>query len=113
MRVKPHSPLPVTPERLADELVERVYEPLRHRSWPSRLNALAELLDQLHEDVQDVDVLHATFPLFIEKLIDRFGGADIDNVFQARIYAKSARQAHRAAADVWLPAHDDNRVGSG
>ncbi|MCG8694216.1 MAG: hypothetical protein MI806_23660 [Minwuiales bacterium] len=110
MRVKTHRPRPVTPPGLADELVDRVYDSLSDLSWSARLKALTELLDQLHEDIEDLDMLRATFPLFLEKLIDRFGGPDIDNIYQARIYVGSARQAHRDAADRWLPMHDNDHV---
>lgn len=112
MRLKPHKPSPVTPESLAVELVDRVYAPLQENSWTERLKALMELHDQLRDDIEDFAFFCETFPLFIEKLIDRFGGAEVADGDQAQIYATSARPAHREAAGAWLRAHANQRSGS-
>lgn len=112
MRLKPHKPSPATPESLASELAERVFTPLQDNSWPERLKALMELHDQLCDDIEDFAFFCETFPLFIEKLIDRFGGVEINESDQAQIYATSARAAHREAAGAWLRAHANQRSGS-
>ena len=109
IRLTPQSPSPVTPQALAAELVERCYPPLTPKPWPDRLAALMEVHDQLRDDVPDFAVFCEFFPLFIEKLIDRFGDAAVGCFEQAQIYANSARPGHREAAGEWLRRHANQK----
>ncbi len=103
LHLEPRQPAPATPQSLATELARRCYPPLRHKSWPDRLEALGEMHDQVRDDMPDDDAFRATFPLFVALLIDRFGNPPIAQQgdewrAQAGIYANSARPDHRRAA---------------
>lgn len=105
--------VPVTPQSLAAELAERCYPPLRHKPWPARLAALAEMHDQLRDDMADAAAFRATFPLFVALLVGHFGAAAITDRAQAGIYANSARTDHRRAAAAALDRLASNRLASG
>ena len=96
--LEPRPPAPVTPRVLAAELAERCYPALTHKPWPARRAALAEMHDQLCDDMADAAAFRATFPLFVALLVERFGTPPIRDRAQAGIYANSARRGHRRAA---------------
>ena len=83
--LEPRPPAPVTQQSLAAELAERCYPPLRHKPWPARLAALAEMHDQLRDDMADAAAFRATFPLFVALLVGHFGAAAIDRLAPNRL----------------------------
>ncbi len=110
--LEPWPPAPVTPQFLAAELAARCYPALNHKPWPARRAALAEMHDQLRDDMADAAAFRATFPLFVALLVERFGNPPITHRAQAGIYANSARVAHRRAAAAALASLPSERLPS-
>lgn len=90
---------------LVPELVERCYGLLAKASWPERLAALMEMHDQLRDEIQDFQLFCDVFPRFVERLVERFGDAEVTCFEQAQIMANSASKQHRDAAGAWIARH--------
>ena len=71
----------------------------------ARLAALMEMHDQLRDEFVDFQEFCDVFPRFIEKLVDRFGSAEVTCFEQAQVMANSANKLHRDAAGEWLARH--------
>ena len=87
---------------LIAELVDRWVPMMQPRSWPGRLALLAEIHEQLLDDIGGFDVFAAVSPGFIAGLIDRLGGGPVACEEQGHIYANSGSERHRQLAGEWF-----------
>jgi hypothetical protein len=98
---------------LIGELVDRWAPMMQSRSWAGRLALLAEIHEQLLEDLGNFDVFAEVSPRFIAGLIERLDEGLVDNAEQAHIYANSGDERHRRMAGDWFEANRGNGHGSG
>lgn len=89
-------------DNLVVELVDRWVVRMAPLPWAERLHLLADIHEQLLEDLADLKRYAELSPHFIAGLIDRLGRPPCCCEEQAHIYANSADQAHRAASGEWF-----------
>jgi hypothetical protein len=97
--------------RLIDELVDRWAPIMQSKSWARRLALLAEIHEQLLEDLGNFDVFAEVTPHFIAKLVDRLDDGEIGSEEQAHIYANSGDPRHRRLAGAWFQTHRAGPTG--
>jgi hypothetical protein len=100
-------------EELAGELVRRWLAQFEGKDWPTRLDLLNDMHEQLLEDLGDMDLYCAVSPAFIRGLIEALAEHPVSSIAQAHVYANSADPEHRRAAGEWLARHAPQSSRSG
>jgi len=90
------------PDELAQDLANLWFSAIAVASWEGRLKVLKQIDAQLLDDLETRSDHEAVLPRFVAAVIERLGFPPVENRFQAEIYARSAREDHRDAANVWL-----------
>ncbi|NBC33325.1 MAG: hypothetical protein GVY13_11675 [Alphaproteobacteria bacterium] len=90
------------------ELVDRWGPRLEPLPWPERLELLADIHEQLFEDIGDLQRYAEISPQLVAGLIDRWGMPPVVCDEQAHIYANSAVDFHRAASGEWFHRSHDS-----
>ncbi len=100
------------PEILADDLVNFWSPRLYSKVWSERLALLSDIHGQIRIDIPIFSLYANVSMLFTAGLIERWGEGRITCAAQAYIYANSAHERHRWAAERWLVAHPGAKPGS-
>lgn len=87
---------------LVGELVDRWASRLATVPWPERLELLADIHEQLLEDIGDLQRYAEISPQLLAGLVERWAAPIIVCDEQAHIYANSANESHRAASGAWF-----------
>lgn len=87
---------------LVSELTDRWAPRLAPLPWSERLDLLADIHEQLFEDIGDINRYADISPHFIAGLVERWGRPSVLCEEQAQIYANSADEGHRTASGNWL-----------
>lgn len=90
---------------LVEEIADRCVKLLSAGDWDRVYAALAEMHDQLREDIPDEEEFCVFFPQVVARLIDRLGDRPIGVLAQAQVYANSADPVQRADAGAWIKQH--------
>ena len=89
-------------DRLSDELADRWLPSLKEKNWRDRLALVAEIHEQLKEDLADIELYTSLSPVLVRKIINGLPQDPITDDAQAQIYANSDFETHRQLALEWL-----------
>lgn len=87
---------------LAEELADFWFSAIAGAGWQARRAILQEIDSQLAADLEKRSDYEAVWPLFVAAVIGRLGTPPVRDEVQAKLYAVSANERHRAAANEWF-----------